>query len=207
MRVQPTPPSSQPLPEVRVTTDADGLVGHAGLRLLTDLADRLGLTREPGRHANAGVRLGALDRGRVLRDLAVTLAAGGTAVSDLAVLRTQPGLFGHVASTSTAWRVLGEVGAEAGKLAGVWLALASASRRVWAQGGAPPARPPACPATGPDPTRTATQPRRPGQHADPDHHAPVCRRAKLVSPPNRTHTRNPELWRQPTHFVKNRGRR
>ena len=138
MRVQPTPPSSQPLPEVRVATDADGVVGHAGLRLLTDLADRLGLTRELGRHANAGVRRGALDRGRVLRDLAVTLAGGGTAVSDLAVLRTQPGLFGHVASTSTAWRVLGEVGGDPAKLAGVWLALARARRRVWAHGGAPP---------------------------------------------------------------------
>jgi hypothetical protein len=42
----------------------------------------------------------------VLTDLAVLLADGGEAISDLAVLRHQPGLFGPVASTATAWRVL-----------------------------------------------------------------------------------------------------
>jgi hypothetical protein len=39
------------------------------------------------------------DAGRVLRDLAVLLADGGDCLSDLAVLREQPELFGPVAST------------------------------------------------------------------------------------------------------------
>ena len=47
--------------------------------------------------------------GRVLTDLAVMLADGGEAITDLAVLRDQPGLFGPVASTATAWRVLDSV--------------------------------------------------------------------------------------------------
>jgi hypothetical protein len=47
--------------------------------------------------------------GRVLTDLAVMLADGGVAIGDLAVLRDQPGLFGPVASTATAWRVLDSV--------------------------------------------------------------------------------------------------
>ena len=34
------------------------------------------------------------------------IAGGGTAISDLAVLRDQPSLFGEVASTPTAWRTL-----------------------------------------------------------------------------------------------------
>ena len=34
------------------------------------------------------------------------LAGGGEAISDLAVLRDQPNLFGEVASLSTAWRTL-----------------------------------------------------------------------------------------------------
>jgi len=44
-----------------------------------------------------------------LADLAVMLADGGVAIGDLAVLRDQPGLFGPVASTATAWRVLASV--------------------------------------------------------------------------------------------------
>jgi hypothetical protein len=46
----------------------------------------------------------------VLRDLVVMLADGGDCVSDLAALRDQPDLFGEVASTSTAWRVVDAVG-------------------------------------------------------------------------------------------------
>jgi hypothetical protein len=36
----------------------------------------------------------------------VVLADGGDCLSDLAALRDQPGLFGPVASTPTAWRVV-----------------------------------------------------------------------------------------------------
>ena len=46
------------------------------------------------------------DRGQVLVDLAVMIADGGEAISDLAVLRDQPSLFGEVASIATAWRTL-----------------------------------------------------------------------------------------------------
>ena len=46
------------------------------------------------------------DRGDVLVDLAVMIADGGEAISELAVLRNQPGLFGGVASNPTAWRTL-----------------------------------------------------------------------------------------------------
>jgi hypothetical protein len=63
------------------------------------------------------------DPGRVLVDLAVMLADGGEAISDLAVLRDQPGLFGPVASTATAWRVLDAIDDQA--LAGLRQARAS----------------------------------------------------------------------------------
>lgn len=46
------------------------------------------------------------DRGKVLIDLAVMLADGGEAMSNLAVLRDQPEIFGKVASDPTAWRVV-----------------------------------------------------------------------------------------------------
>src|SRR5215213_6708303 len=93
LRVQATKSASS----VEVTTDGTGVVGHAGAALLRELADRVELTRafgwpEPGerrRHPDAAV----------LRDLAVMLAGGGDCLSDLAVLRDQPELFGPVAST------------------------------------------------------------------------------------------------------------
>ena len=47
--------------------------------------------------------------GGVLGDVAVMLADGGVAIGDLAVLPDQPGLFGRVASTATAGRVLDSV--------------------------------------------------------------------------------------------------
>jgi len=47
--------------------------------------------------------------GQVLGDLAVAIADGAVSISDLAALRDQPDLFGSVASTPTAWRVLDRV--------------------------------------------------------------------------------------------------
>jgi hypothetical protein len=45
-------------------------------------------------------------------DLAVSIADGGETITELAVLRDQPDLFGRVASTPTAWRTLEAVDAE-----------------------------------------------------------------------------------------------
>jgi len=65
------------------------------------------------------------DRGHVLTDLAVMIAGGGTAISDIAVLRDQPNLFGEIASTPTAWRTLEAVDGAA--LA--WIATARGAAR------------------------------------------------------------------------------
>ncbi|MDF2741171.1 MAG: transposase [Actinomycetia bacterium] len=117
-----------------VTTDATGVVGHAGAALLRELADRVGLTaalgwRDPQgrRHPDAAV----------LRDLAVMLADGGDCLSDLAVLRDQPALFGPVASTPTAWRVLERVASDPDGLARLGAARAHARARAWTAGGDP----------------------------------------------------------------------
>jgi hypothetical protein len=97
-----------------VTTDGTGVVGHAGAALLGELADRLGLTRALG-WQQAGV--GRHPDAAVLRDLALVLADGGNCRSDLAVLRDQPELFGPVASTPTAWRVIERVATDPDGLA------------------------------------------------------------------------------------------
>jgi hypothetical protein len=131
LRVQAT----SPRPAFEVTTDGTGVVGHAGASLLRELADRLGLTgalgwRVPGRrrrHPDAVV----------LRDLAVMLADGGDCLSDLAALRDQPELFGPVASTPTAWRVVERLAQDPDGLARLRAARAHGRARAWAAGAHP----------------------------------------------------------------------
>jgi hypothetical protein len=118
-----------------VTTDGAGVVGHAGAALLRELADRLGLTRALGWH-RAGGRRRHLDAA-VLRDLAVMLADGGDCLSDLAALRDQPELFGPVASTPTAWRVVERLAQDPDGLARLRAARAHARARAWAAGAHP----------------------------------------------------------------------
>jgi hypothetical protein len=118
-----------------VTTDGAGVVGHAGAALLGELADRLGLTRVLG-WCEAGGRRRHHDA-TVLRDLAVVLADGGDCLSDLAALRDQPELFGPVASTPTAWRVIERTAQDPDGLARLRAARAHARARAWAAGGDP----------------------------------------------------------------------
>jgi hypothetical protein len=132
LRVQATKPRAR----FDVTADGDGLVGHAGAALLAKLAERLGLPAEVDRWAGRGQPSRARHRaGTVVVDLAVMLADGGDCLSDLAALRDQPGLFGPVASTPTAWRVIERLaGVGEQGLAGLRLARARARRQAWQAG-------------------------------------------------------------------------
>ena len=67
--------------------------------------------------------------------LALTLADRGDCLSDLSVLRDQPTLFGAVASTPTASRVVDAVDAE--RLGAIRAARAQARERAWAAGLSP----------------------------------------------------------------------
>ena len=134
MRVQATKPPAR----FEVTCDGDGIAGHAGAALLGELADRLGLTAalgwQAGRTQTSRHRHGA---GAVLRDLAVLLADGGDCLSDLAVLREQPELFGPVASTPTAWRMIEQVACDPDGLAGLRAGRAHARAAAWRAGAHP----------------------------------------------------------------------
>ena len=92
---------------VEVTADGAGLVSHAGVALLVELADQVGLTGELS-EALGGTRerRSAHDPGRVLRDVAVMLADGGDCVTDIDGYRGQERLFGAKASETTTHRVL-----------------------------------------------------------------------------------------------------
>jgi hypothetical protein len=70
--VQPTNPRDE------VVVADEHLVSHAGIGLLAELADRLGLTRALGQFAGpSGGRARRHPPARVLRDLIVMLADGG----------------------------------------------------------------------------------------------------------------------------------
>src|SRR5277367_5791821 len=94
-------------PSIVVTTGGKGVAAHAGARLLCELADELGL-RQGLSEAMAPTkqRRRGHDRGQVLVDMAVAIADGATAISDLRVLADQRALFGDVASVPTTWRTL-----------------------------------------------------------------------------------------------------
>lgn len=120
-----------------MTADGVGVVSHAGAELLRELASSSGLVEAwddvlldtykawPTRHMP----------GQVLADLAVAVADGARSISDLAGLRDQPGLFGPVASTATAWRALDRVTASHLRLLRAGRAAARAA--AWAAGAAP----------------------------------------------------------------------
>ena len=119
---------------VEVTLGGKGVTSRAGLVVVSELADRLGLTRAMSAAMSPIVkRRRRRDPGVALAHVALLLADGGDCLSDLAVLRDEPDLFGVVASDSTALRAL-----ESG-----WAAEAIIdARRVardaaWAAGAAP----------------------------------------------------------------------
>jgi hypothetical protein len=122
--------------KVQVLADDTSVVSHAGGALLSELADRVGLTDALARAlAPTRERASAHGPGRVLRDLAVMLAAGGDCLADLGALRDQPDLFGRVASDATAWRAISA--ARAVGLDALRHARMSARAHAWAMGARP----------------------------------------------------------------------
>lgn len=119
-------------PKLVVSADGHGVVSHAGSRLLADLADATGLTAA---FTDALRRLRPRgtghNPGRIAVDVAVMLADGGEAIADLALLRDQAEVFGLVASTPTAWRLLASIDHTA--LAALRTARAAAREVAWLQ--------------------------------------------------------------------------
>jgi hypothetical protein len=117
---------------LEVTAGGAGIVSHAGLVLLRQLADTTGLTAGLSK-ALASRRLLVHDRGRVLADLACAVADGAEVISDFRVMADQGGLFGPVASVPTCWRMLAETAAGGARAqARVRAAVNAARRRAWA---------------------------------------------------------------------------
>jgi hypothetical protein len=98
------------LGKVKVSADGEGVVSHAGSELLRETAGFTGLIDAWDRALIGTYKAMPIHfPGTVLADLAVAIADGADSISDLKALRDQPVLFGPVASTPTAWRVLDRV--------------------------------------------------------------------------------------------------
>ncbi len=107
-----------------------GVVAHVGLHALGSFADRLGLgdalsSAIPWR--GAGVPLH--DRGKVLTQMALTLAGGGESCLDIEHLRIGEDLFGSVPSDTTVARTFHEIDAKT--RAQITTALADVRAEVW----------------------------------------------------------------------------
>jgi Transposase DDE domain group 1 len=123
--------------DLRVTIGGTGVVSHVGAALLRMLGDRAGLTDALSAGLARRGRWPGHDRGRVLVDLAVLIADGGEAICDIDVLRHQDEVFGPVASDTTVWRALDEIGEV--QLRRIARARAKARARMWRLFGGPPA--------------------------------------------------------------------
>lgn len=117
-----------------------GVVAHAGSVATRLLAGQTGLKSQLSAAMSRRGFTPVHDRGRGLVDVAVMLADGGEAISDIEVLRHQSGVLGPVASPPAVWRVLDEV--TAGRLRKIAAARALTRRHVWAHlpGGVPARR-------------------------------------------------------------------
>jgi Transposase DDE domain group 1 len=130
--------SSAAVSQVKVSADGHGVVSHAGVGMLRELADLTGLSAQvtaaladtyngPWTHAP----------GAVFADLAAAVADGADCVDGVGQLwADREHAFGPVASTTTLWRLIDER-IDTQRLPRIRAARAHARARAWATGAAP----------------------------------------------------------------------
>ena len=113
------------------------MVGHAGGMLLTRTAVVTGLTQGLSK-ALAPWRkpFATHDPGKIVSDLAISLALGGDCLADAALLRSEPAVYGKVASDPTISRLISLLaGATPQVLKAIDAARAEARARAWVLAG------------------------------------------------------------------------
>jgi len=113
------------------------VVSGAGGVLLTRTAAAVGLDRALSEALSPWRRPTARhDPGKMLLDLAMSLAIGGDCLADIAQLRAHPQVFGPVASDPTVSRLIDTLAADApAALAAIGAARAAARSRAWSLAG------------------------------------------------------------------------
>jgi hypothetical protein len=92
--------------QLSVTSDGEGLIGHAGAVLLRKLADQAGLTAGLGPALARAGKFPLVDRGVALVSMAVAIALGATSMNDITLLAHQEPVFGAAPSDTTVRRTL-----------------------------------------------------------------------------------------------------
>ena len=122
---------------VAVSADGRGLVSQAGAVLLWETMRVTGLgVGLAGALARWRASRAVHDPGKILTDLAMTVALGGDCLADVAVLRSQPQLAGPVASDPVISRLITKLAGEGPRaLRAIRQARAAARERAWALAG------------------------------------------------------------------------
>ncbi|WP_066913280.1 IS1380 family transposase [Millisia brevis] len=125
--------STSPYPSLSVDGSGTGVVSHAGATVLLGTAEKTGLAGglsaalRPWRK-----RLSIHDPGKIIGDLAVAIALGGDCLADINQVRTQPAMFGRVASDPTVSRLIAALAADApAALTAINTARAATRRVAW----------------------------------------------------------------------------
>src|SRR3954471_2810868 len=126
-----------PYPASTVDGAGASVVPHAGSTLLLRTAQTVGLTTALAEALTPWRKpLARHDPGKIVLDLAVSLAIGGECLADLAQLRTAPEVFGLVASDPTMSRLIDTLAADApAALAAIASARATARAQAWVLAG------------------------------------------------------------------------
>ena len=124
-------------PRVHVDTAKVSAVGQAGGVLLTETIRAAGLDQGLSEALARWRKPSAVhDPGKIILDLALSLALGGEALSDVDVLRAEPGVYGPVASDPTVSRLIATLAEDADKLIkAIAGARQQARARVWSLAG------------------------------------------------------------------------
>ena len=118
---------------IAVSADGCGVVSQAGALLLVEALRVSGL----GRGLSAALSRwrspwAVHDSGKIAADLVVSLALGGDCLADIAVVRSEPQLFGPVASDPVVSRLIKALAADAPRaLKAIRAARAAARQRAW----------------------------------------------------------------------------
>jgi hypothetical protein len=120
-------------PHVRVRDDGRAVVSQAGSVLLVETVRKIGLDQAISAALTPWRRPRAVhDPGKMLVDLALAVALGGDCLADIALLRSEPAVFGPVASDPTVSRLIHTLAASGEKaLTAIRTARSEVRRRVW----------------------------------------------------------------------------
>ncbi|MGB7238306.1 MAG: IS1380 family transposase [Rhodococcus sp. (in: high G+C Gram-positive bacteria)] len=129
--------STSPYPALSVDATGTGIVSHAGAVTVLRTAEVTGLTAAMSEQlAQWRKPLARYDPGKIIVDLAVSLALGGDCLADVATLREHTGVFGTVPSDPTVSRLISTLAGDAPQvLTAIESARAHARAAAWRHAG------------------------------------------------------------------------